>query len=216
MTPLFQITFKGMESFEMAENWIRKEADKLETFYSPIMACHVTVEIPHRHHKKGTPYHIRIHLTLPGGAIIVKREPTLGTKLRQLGEAESTKRVELDTAHKNLRQAIQDAFNAAARRLRDYAQRQAGRVKIHESLAQGRVSRLLPEEGHGFLVTPDGREIYFHRNSVLNRAFPRMAIGTRVAFSEERGEKGPQASTVRIIERRSIRRGPQLAAVSAD
>lgn len=211
-----QVTFKNMKSFEMVEKWIRKEASKLETFYSPIIACHVIVEIPHRHHKKGTLYHIRIHLTLPGGELVVKREPTLSTGLRQLGEAESAKHLELDPAHKNLRQAINDAFKAAGRRLQDYARRQSGRVKTHEPLAEGRVSRLVPEEDHGFLVTPDGREIYFHQNSVLNRAFRLMSIGTHVAFSEEPGEKGPQASTVRVIGKRGIRHTPQSEAVSAD
>jgi cold shock CspA family protein len=52
------------------------------------------------------------------------------------------------------------------------------------------------EEGYGFLETPDGREIYFHRHSVLHPGFDRLAIG-RVLFVEEPGE-GPQASTVAI------------------
>jgi len=214
LSPL-QVTFKNMESFEIVQQWIQKEAGKLEHFYSPIVACRVTVEIPHRHHKKGMLYHIRIHLTLPGGELVVKREPTLTTALRQLGESGSAKHLELDAAHKNLRQSINDAFKAAGRRLQDYARRQGGRVKTHAPLAEGRVTRLLPEEGHGFLLTPDGREIYFHRNSVLNRGFPRMAIGMRVAFSEEPGEKGPQASTVRMVRKRSIPHAPQLEALSA-
>jgi cold shock CspA family protein len=57
---------------------------------------------------------------------------------------------------------------------------------------------LFPEEGYGFLATPDGREIYFHRHSVLHPGFDRLAIGTEVRFVEESGEKGPQASTVAI------------------
>jgi cold shock CspA family protein len=60
------------------------------------------------------------------------------------------------------------------------------------------VNRLFPEEGYGFLETPDGREIYFHRHSVLYPGFDRLAIGTEVRFVEEPGEKGPQASTVAI------------------
>jgi hypothetical protein len=34
---------------------------------------------------------------------------------------------------------------------------------------------------------------------VLDDAFDELTIGTRVAFAEEPGEKGPQASTVRIL-----------------
>ena len=49
------------------------------------------------------------------------------------------------------------------------------------------------------METADGREIYFNRNSVLGAAFDRMEIGSEAAFAEEQGEKGPQASTVRLL-----------------
>jgi cold shock CspA family protein len=61
------------------------------------------------------------------------------------------------------------------------------------------VSRLFPQEGYGFLDTPDGRGIYFHRRSVLHPGFDHLAIGTEVRVLEEPGEKGPQASTVAIM-----------------
>lgn len=41
--------------------------------------------------------------------------------------------------------------------------------------------------------------IYVHRASVLDDAFDELTVGTPVAFVEERGEKGPQASTVRVL-----------------
>ena len=50
-----------------------------------------------------------------------------------------------------------------------------------------------------FSKTLDGSEIYFHKHSVLHDAFDRLTIGSRVAFSEELGEKGEQASTVRPL-----------------
>ena len=58
------------------------------------------------------------------------------------------------------------------------------------------------EGGYGFLTSDDGREIYFHKNSVSAGAFPRLKIGTTVRFAEEAGEKGPQASTVRFCRGR--------------
>lgn len=215
MLPL-QITFRNMESSEMAEEWVREEVFKLEEFYNRIMACRVTVEIPHRHHRRGTRYHVRIDLTMPGGELVIKREPSLSKRLRILGETVLAKNLEVDTPHKNLRLAIHDAFKAAGRRLRDYARRQGGHVKNHEPVPEARVSRLFPEKGYGFLVTPDGREIYFHEDSVLNEAFRRMDVGTRVVYSEEPGEKGPQASTVRVINKRPIRPVEEPAVVSVD
>lgn len=61
------------------------------------------------------------------------------------------------------------------------------------------MSRLFPDEGYGFLRTLEGAEVYFNKNSVLHDAFNRLTIGSRVAFSEELGEKGVQASTVRQL-----------------
>jgi cold shock CspA family protein len=118
-----------------------------------------------------------------------------------LGETEIKKHLEVKTPHKNLRLAINDAFKAAGRRLQEYARRQRGDVKSHAPLQVARVSKILPDEGYGFLTSDDGREIYFHQNSVLNRAFPRLKVGSKVGLVEEPGEKGPQATTVRMISK---------------
>jgi len=67
------------------------------------------------------------------------------------------------------------------------------------------VVRLFPNARYGFLKTPDGREIYFHRNSVLHDDFERLAIGTEVRFDEEEGDKGPQASSVQVVNKPGIR-----------
>ena len=199
MKSQMQITFRNMKPSEEIEGWIRAEAAKLETLYSQLMGCRVAVEVPHRHHRKGSPYHIRIDLTVPHGEIVVKREPSLNARARQLGEREIKKNSEVKIPHKNLRTAINDAFKAAGRRLQDYARRQRGDIKTHAPLPEARVSKIVPREDYGFLTSDDGREIYFHKNSVLGRAFPRLKVGTTVRFVEEAGEEGPQASTVRIV-----------------
>ncbi len=143
---------------------------------------------------------------MPGREIVVKWEPTLNKEARHLGVPELTKKWEVNPRHKKLRQAINDAFKAAGRRLEDFARRQRGDVKTHELLPIGRVNRLIKEKGYGFLTTLDGREIYFHKDSVLNRGFSRLKVGSSVSFAEEAGEKGPQASTVRIHHKRSAAR----------
>ncbi len=199
-----QITYRNMKSSTEVGKWIRAEAAKLDTLYNHVMGCRVAVEVPHHHHIKGSPFHIRIDLTVPGGEIVVKREPSLNASARHLGEREGKKRSELKVPHKDLRQAINDAFKAAGRRLQDYARRQRGDVKSPTLLPEARVSKILPQEGYGFLTSDNGREIYFHKNSVLSRAFPHMQVGTTVRFVEEAGEKGPQASTVRVVPRQRM------------
>ncbi len=203
-----------MERSEMVEKWIRAEAGKLETFFDRIMGCRAAIEVPHSHHRKGSLYHVRVDLTLPGAEIVVKREPSLSNRARQAGVPETTKHLEVRAPHKVLRQAINDAFKAAGRRLQDYVRRRHGDVKTHEPRAVARVSKLLPDEGYGFLMTDDGREIYFHEASFLNQAFRRLKIGTFVSFVEEQGERGPQASTVRIVRKRAARPPAQQAAAS--
>ena len=61
------------------------------------------------------------------------------------------------------------------------------------------MSLLLRKEGYGFIRSLDGRDIYFHKNSLLEGEFDRLGIGTAVCWAEEQGEKGPQASSVRIL-----------------
>jgi cold shock CspA family protein len=195
------VTFRNVRSPGLSEKWVRDEISKLTVLYPRIMACRVAVESPHRHHRLGSQFHIRIDLTVPGGEIVVKHEPSLHARVRQTGETQFVKHLELKTAHKNLRQAIDDAFKAAGRRLQDYARRQRGSVKSHEPLPTARVSKLFSKEGYGFITTQDGREIYFHKNAVLNRGFNKLKTGTKVRFAEEEGEKGLQASTVQIMGR---------------
>ena len=50
----------------------------------------------------------------------------------------------------------------------------------------------------------DGRDVYFHRNSVLNDEFDHLEVGAEVRFAEEMGDKGPQASTVATIGKHHI------------
>jgi cold shock CspA family protein len=210
-----QITFRNMEPLAEAEEWIRAETAKLETFYGRVMGCRVAVEVPHGHHRKGRLYHIRIDLTLPGKELVIKHQPALSAEVRRAGPAQMAKRFELGAPHRNLHLAIADAFHLAGRSLQDYVRRQRGDVKTHEPPSVGLVSKLLPEEGFGFLATPDGREIYFHQRSVLHGGFRRLKVGSEVTFMEEQGERGPQASTVRIRRQGVVRPAARAAGAGA-
>jgi len=192
-----QISFRNMDRSEAVEARVREEVAKLETFYSPIMRCRVVIELPHKHQKKGDLYHVRIDITVPGAELVVKREPSLHASLRQVDTEKRSKSYEAQAAHKDVYVVIRDAFREARRQLQDYARRVRGQVKTHTPRADGRVSKLFPDQGYGFLETAEGSEIYFHKNSVLNGAFNRLSIGSRVTFAEEEGDKGTQASTVR-------------------
>lgn len=73
-----------------------------------------------------------------------------------------------------------------------------------KDLPIGKVVRLDPSGEFGFLESADRQEIYFHR-SVLDDAYSRLPIGSRVTFTEEAGERGLQASTVRLLGKHGLR-----------
>ena len=174
----FQITFRHTEPSDMAEARIRERAARLDRLYQDIVAGHVVVDVPQHRHRKGTMFQVQITLTVPGRELVVNRDPLL------------------DHAHEDAYVAIEDAFDAMERKLKEYSREQQGEVKRDHGPERGTVDKLFPEEGYGFITTREGREIYFHRNSVLDGGFDRLRLGAEVRFSEEEGEKGPQASTV--------------------
>ncbi len=164
---------------EDVEDEIRQRAAKLERFYERIMGCRVTVEGPGPHHRRGR-CAVKIDLTVPGKEIVVTRQSGVG-----------------------LAETLRKAFDAADRRVEDHVRKSRGRVKRHE-LREGRVIKLFST--YGFIQAPDGRETYFHRNSVAERAQRRLKIGTRVRYEVEEGEDGPQATRVRPPRRRRASR----------
>ena len=200
-----KITFRDMAPSPAIEANIREKAAKFDALYDRVMSCHVIVEAPHRHHHKGKAYTVRIDLTVPGSELVINRAPKrlAAAKLNRSEEPEKdfaeVHEPSKHAAHEDVYVAIRDAFNAAGRKLQDHARRRRGKVKVHEPAPVARIVKLFPFEDYGFLQTPDGREVYFHKNSVLTPGFDRLEVGAQVHFAEEMGEKGPQASTVRVI-----------------
>jgi ribosomal subunit interface protein len=176
-----QVNFHGIAQSDSIEAHVRRCIEKLETFAGRLTGCRVTVEAPHRHQQSGRHFRVRIDLTAPGAEIVVGRAP------------------DEDLTNEDVYAAVDQAFDRMQRRLEDHIRRQRGDVKPHVSeYRAGRVTKLWSYEGYGFLQTPDGVEVYFHRNSVLSGAFDQLKIGSAVQFIEEDGEKGPQASSVKL------------------
>jgi ribosomal subunit interface protein len=158
------------------EDLIRDKALKLDRFYDQIIGCRVKVDVPHRSQRSGIMYNVRIDITVPGGELIVKREPD-----------------------EDLHVAIVNSFETAQRRVKEYADRQRGEVKTHFEKPVARVLRIFTEQGYGFLMTHEGREVYFHKNAVLDGKFEVLNVGTEVTFIERPGDKGSQASSVSVV-----------------
>jgi cold shock CspA family protein/ribosome-associated translation inhibitor RaiA len=173
-----QITFRNIEPTAAIAANVRKKAEKLERFSDHLMSCRVVIEAPHRHHHKGKLYHVRVDLGVVGDELVVTHEGPL------------------NHAHEDVYVAIRDSFEAAVRKVEDYERKRRGQVKSHEVPVHGKIVGL--SHDHGFIATSDGREIYFHRNAVIDGDFEALEAGdeVRLVVHPGEGEKGPQASTV--------------------
>jgi hypothetical protein len=181
-----ELTFRDIEPSEPVKKLIYKRAERLERICDYLSSCRVSVEQETRRRREGNDYHVRIDLTVPPShELVVSRDP---------GGADK---------RGDLRLVIGRAFDAAQKQLKELVQRQRGTVKRHpEQEIEGVVIRLLRDEEYGFLRDLQGRELYFHRNSMDASEWDRVEVGAGVNFFEHlnEGRHGPQASTVRIVE----------------
>lgn len=179
-----EITFRNLGASDALEKNVREKVRKLQQFCDRISACRVVVEANHRHQHKGNLYHVRIDITVPGHELVVSRDPAD------------------NRAHEDAYVAVRDAFNAARRQLEKFVRSNRRQAKVHnahETAPKGRIYELIPMQDYGRIVTPDGREIYFHRNSLASGDFDKLEIGDLVRFNEVRGDEGPQASAVHLM-----------------
>lgn len=186
-TPV-EIEFQEMVASPAVQDMIEDHVKKLEQLYGRITACRIAVKGPGNRHKTGGLYDVSIRLALPDG-----REVDIGRTPKD------------DERHSDLPFAINDAFKRAGRRLQDSARRMEGMVKSHEGQPVGTVVRLDPAGEFGFIRSSDGEEIYFHRNSLVDVPFSELAVGSRVVFADEIGEKGAQATTVKLLGKHGLR-----------
>jgi cold shock CspA family protein len=173
-----EVEFTGMSPDSAVRDEIDRHIAQLEQRFGRITSCRVAVRGDG--HKNGSRFEVTIHLALPD-------HKDVNVDYSRPADTRSTE----------IKPALNDAFKRARRQLQDRVRRMARQVKRHNPTPIGRVARIDPSGDFGFIATTDGREVYFHKNSVLNGAFARLRPGASVAFAEEEGEKGPQASTVK-------------------
>ena len=128
-----QVTFRGLAHSDVLDTNIREHVLWLEQFYPGIVRCRVLIELPHRHRRGARPFHVRIELTVPGGSpILVSHEPSAHARLKDVEEEGQHKDTETERLNRHAAVAIREAFDAARRRLEDFAREQRGDVKTHE------------------------------------------------------------------------------------
>lgn len=176
-----EIVFHNLEPSPAVEADIRERFAKLEKLYDRLTACRISVEALHKQHRTGNVYEVHIDMLVPGGELVVSKEPH---KAKQ------------KYASPDVYTSIRDAFKAAERQLKEYKRQQREDVRPADPLFQGQVAEMHPEEDYGYLLTKDGALLYFHRNAVMDGTFDGLKMGDVVHYIEADGDTGPTAVKV--------------------
>lgn len=182
-----ELTFRHINKSASLEELIREQANKIQRFNDHINSCAVVVERDHASQGTGGEYRVRVDLHVAGKHEIVSEERA---------------------ARDLLPTAVRGVFQRAGRQLKKLASEQRSEVKSHPAQdTAGVITKLFND--YGFITTIDGREIYFHERSIVSAPFSELKVGMGVAYTEEDGDEGPQASTVRVVDARGGNRGPE-------
>jgi len=114
-----QITFRGFPHSDAVEAKIRDKANKLEKYYPHIQRCIVVVESQHHRHHQGTMYDVIIEIIVPEKEIVINQSK------------------HDNHAREDVYVSIRDAFDAAKRKLEDYARIRRGETKSHIATSRG-------------------------------------------------------------------------------
>lgn len=158
-----QITLHGISPSEALQSAIRERAAKLELFESRITRCRVTVDESGQHQRKGHRFNVRIEVRAPDHKDIVASRHS----------------------DEDVYIALRDAFDAATRRLQESGEFVSRPQAVPAANRVGTISRIDKDERCGFLVTADGRQLYFREEDVVRPPFDELDAGLEVRFIEE-------------------------------
>lgn len=183
-----EISYHNIDKSQAAEEEIRAHVADLEQIYDRIISCRVRVDQRADNSKHTIPPVVRIELGIPGHKnLVVAHEPDHLQRKYQAPD---------------LRNAINEAFRIAERRLSDLKEQREDQSKIPaengEQQFLGQVAEMHVEDDHGFLMNKEGGLLYFHRNSMLSGEFDELSRGDEVYYVEELGDTGPTAKKVRV------------------
>ncbi len=182
-----EITYRDVEKSAAIETLIHEKVAKLERLCNYINSCHIAVEKINDRPRSGSPYRVRIDLTLPPSHELV-------------ADSHPSDRDQ----YANLDTVVRDAFSKMERQLKEQTRMQRESEKTQGGSIDATaalVTRIFREQDYGFIKTLAGEDIYFHRNSVLHGDFDRLEVGTGVRYEAVEGEQGLQATTVQIVDK---------------
>ena len=175
-----QVEGRNLEIRKVWQDKIDEEKTRLERHHAGfVLHLRVSIEGTSSHREGG--YELRLVATIPNDTVVVKRK---GEKVVPL---------------------LVDAFNTLSLQLKEQQRKRRQSYKVQPEAAksaggEGVVKSIFPYESYGFIVTPQGQEIYFHENALKDISMNQLSEGDGVKFGEAQGDKGPCAAWVKLAK----------------
>lgn len=176
-----EIAFRHLEATDDLREVIREGIDRLDEAHPNLISCRIMVADDTPAQQSGSNFRARLDLSVPGSELVVEEDN---------GAAGSDR---------SAARTLKDAFSVARRRLQKEKSRHRDHAAGQALPPHGRVVRLLTDETgvrYGFILTRDGRRVYFHEDALVDLAYEELETGDEVHLAIAGGDDGPQASTV--------------------
>jgi cold shock CspA family protein/ribosome-associated translation inhibitor RaiA len=170
------------KNLDIRNSWqekIEEERNKLIRHYANfVLHLRVTIEATPGYKEGG--YEVRLVASVPNDTVAVKR---WGESVRSL---------------------LVEAFDVLGLQLKEIVKKKQNhkgakvQVGAIDGKSSGIIRKLMPEDEYGFIVTNDKRDVFFHANALRDVAMSDLAEGDEVLLALEEGEKGLQATWVRM------------------
>ena len=112
-----EISYRGVDKTDEIEALVRDKASRLDKFCDHINRCDVIVEHPNQAQHSGSPFRVRIDVTVPPHHELVVDEKPIKHEM-----------------HEPLTKVINDAFKTMERQLKELVDKQHNKVKHHDGL----------------------------------------------------------------------------------
>ena len=176
-----QITYRRIEPSNSIETCVRDRVSALESCYDGIISCDVLIESGGSDRPRDQGLHIHLDVCLPDKELDVDRD------------------AQWPAAGGNIIAEVQAAFSEMERQVKAYVRHADVPLSAGNLSGRGVVSELVAGMNYGLISTPEGIDVYFHREHVIDGAFDRLEIGSTVEFSVAPSLLGAQATRVKLV-----------------
>lgn len=145
---------------------------------------------------------------IQAGTNVVHKNTGLRYAVVDVGEDEVLLSPESDTSMQDLMVPLDlfraefvgtDRYSAPRGRGRGRGRRGAARAVPTGPKVRGRVKKLVPDRGFGFVRGDDGKEVFFHRSGLGPNDYDSLSEGDVVEYVVQEGPRGPRAENVRAV-----------------